>query len=244
MTLKQGDRQPEVRALLTDDAGTAIDLTGVPAVRFRMINSATEELIFERAATIESPATAGIVTYQWQANDTDTPGLYFVSWVVAWVDGDQSFPGEGYDTIEIEGVETLEAWATTADVRKITGSEVTAQDVLIAQGVIESYINRVWRLTDADGRDGIWLKRAVSYQSQYVGANPDLFTGPAGVQLIKQGDNTVQYAPAQGATDGSELIAPLAKLACARLSRAYGTVKPNSMYQSPHRRLPPWRSAW
>jgi hypothetical protein len=241
LTIKQGDLQPEVRAALTDDAGAAVDLTGA-TVTFHMINSADEQMGLDAPATVESPASGGIVSYQWQSADTAAPGVYLAWWVVSWPDGDQSFPADGYDSIEIEGTEVLESWATTRDVRKITGEDVDARTVLIAQGVIETYINRVWRTTDLAGRDGIWLKRAVAYQSSYVAANPDLYTGPSGVQSIKQGDNTVVYASGRGRADGSELVAPLAKLACARLRRASGTVRLNSMFQAPERRLPGWRS--
>lgn len=31
---------------------------------------------------VKSPATAGVVTYDWQAGDTDTPGEYVVEWHV------------------------------------------------------------------------------------------------------------------------------------------------------------------
>jgi hypothetical protein len=245
LTMKQGDLQPELRAQLTNDDGTPVDLTGAASVALVMLNSADEELIFDHAASIVSPPTSGIVTYQWVTGETDTAGLFLVSWVVTWSDGAQTFPGEGYTTVEFEGAETLEAWANTSDVRKVTGEEVDSRTVLIAQGIIETYLNRVWRATDATGRDAIWLRRAVSYQSQYVGANPELFTGPAGVQSIKQGDNSITYSVNYSSTsDGSEFVAPLAKLACARVRRAYGTIKPNSMYQHPERKLPPWRPAW
>lgn len=243
MTLKQGDLQPKVRALLTDDAGSPIDLTDATGVTFRMINSATDELIIDAAGVIETPVTDGVVTYQWQTGDTDTAGAFRVTWLIVWPDGDQTFPGSGDDTIEIEGNSDLEAWCNAAGARKITGVETSDETAMIAQGHIEIYLNRIWRATDITGRDYVWLRRAVAYQASYVDKNPDLFTGAAGVKMIKQGDNAITYdSTASG--DEELLIAPLAKLACARLRRAYGTVKLNSTYRGTDRRLPPWRPAW
>jgi len=243
MTLKQGDLQPAVRALLTDDAGSPIDLTDATGVTFHMINSATDELIIDAAGTIEAPATDGVISYQWQTGDTNVAGVFRVTWIVTWPDGNQTFPGAGDDTIEIEGNADLEAWCNAAGVRKVTGVDTDDEIVMIAQGHIELYINRVWRATDAIGSDYTWLRRAVAYQAAFVDKNPDQFTGVAGIKSIKQGDNQIQY---DTSTTGDEevLIAPLAKIACARLRRAYGTLKVNSTYQSRDRRLPPWKSAW
>jgi hypothetical protein len=243
LTLKQGDLQPEARVLLTDDAGAAIDLSSAVSVDIRMINFSDEELVLDAPATIETPATAGQVSYAWQTGDTDTPGVYRVSWVVTWTNGDQTFPAEGYLTIEIEGASVLEAWATANDVFKVAGIETDDGTVIRAQFLMETHINRIWRATDATGRDHVWLRRAVAYQAGYMAENPDLFTGLAGVKMVKQGDNQIQYGDAVSG-DEELLIAPLARLAVARLSRAYGTVKLNSAYRGFDRRLPPWRSTW
>ena len=56
--------------------------------------------VASRVATIVSPAINGQVSYQLQADDVDTPGVFNCSWVVTQEDLTQlTFPTEGFITL-------------------------------------------------------------------------------------------------------------------------------------------------
>lgn len=65
-------------------------------------------------------------------------------------------------------------WVSIAEVSDLAGATVTDAQVTVAQAMIEGLINRVYRSTDADGRDYYWLKRAVAWQSRHVAAHPEM----------------------------------------------------------------------
>ena len=82
--LKQNDTAPSIRATLKDGSGSVIDLTGA-SVRFHMKDlSGTVKI--DTAATIISPATSGIVQYNWTGSDTDTAGTYYAEFEVTYSD--------------------------------------------------------------------------------------------------------------------------------------------------------------
>ena len=75
---------------ITDETGKVVDLTGVANNQFSLT-------IYDKATglaragdptgafTVQSPATAGVVTYAWGALDVATPGHYTLT--VAWTVG-------------------------------------------------------------------------------------------------------------------------------------------------------------
>ena len=91
--LKQNDTAPSIRATLKDGSGSVIDLTGA-SVRFHMKDlSGTVKI--DTAATIISPATSGIVQYNWTGSDTDTAGTYYAEFEVTYSDSSiESFPND------------------------------------------------------------------------------------------------------------------------------------------------------
>lgn len=100
----QGDTAPSISSQLTQN-GTPVNLTGA-SVAFRMALAQAKVTVVNRAAVITTPAT-GVVTYNWQAADTATPGSYVFQWVVTFSDGSvETFPnGDTKPTIEVtEGV--------------------------------------------------------------------------------------------------------------------------------------------
>lgn len=92
--LKQNDTAPSIRATLKDGSGSAIDLTGA-SVRFHMKDLAGTVKI-DTDATVISPATSGIVQYNWTGSDTDTAGTYYAEFEVTYSDSTvESFPNDG-----------------------------------------------------------------------------------------------------------------------------------------------------
>lgn len=66
-------------------------------------------------------------------------------------------------------------WATVADSTELTGDIPSAQDLNLAQAMIENKIRRVWRSTDAARSEYRWLQMAVAFQASHVHRNPDLY---------------------------------------------------------------------
>lgn len=91
--IKTGDRAPNITATCKDGSGNVVDLTGATA-RFVMINNETGVVKVAAAATISNP-TGGVVTYAWEATDTDTAGLYDGEFEVTFSGGIvQTFPND------------------------------------------------------------------------------------------------------------------------------------------------------
>lgn len=103
-TIKSDDQLPEIQAVLKDDAGNAVNLSGVEGVRFIMTNKATGEIKVDAAATIVT-AAAGLVKYSWAPEDTDTVGTYNGEFEVEFTAGDklETFPNWKHIQIKVFG---------------------------------------------------------------------------------------------------------------------------------------------
>ncbi len=104
--ITEGDTGPTLVATLVDEDGVVVDLTGVAdtSVRFHMIDpsSATEKVDDNTNTSVLAPPTDGKVQYDWQADDTDTPGLFDGEIQVTFPGGQIiTFPNYRYFTILI-----------------------------------------------------------------------------------------------------------------------------------------------
>lgn len=104
-------------------------------------------------------------------------------------------------------------FTTIEQVNDLTGYEVTQETIIMAQSVIESYVGRV-EAEVVDPNDRELLSKAAAYQSAYMfGDEAKIFEQAAIVQISQFGQATTFRQ------DGlSPWIAPLAVLACQRLS--------------------------
>jgi len=75
-SIAKGSVLPSLSVTLSDAVG-AINVAG-SSVKFQMRAPGSNVLKVDANATVDNP-TAGTVHYDWQATDTDTPGLY-VGW--------------------------------------------------------------------------------------------------------------------------------------------------------------------
>jgi hypothetical protein len=66
-------------------------------------------------------------------------------------------------------------WATVADSTELTGDVPSAQELALAQIMIQNKIRRVWRASDAARSEYTWLQQAVAFQASHVHRNPDLY---------------------------------------------------------------------
>ena len=136
--LRQGDILPPIVATLLDDVGSPVDLTMATAVTFKM------RRLDETALTVDAygeitDAEAGIVSYAWQAGDTDEPAPeYLADWLVTFPSGVQSFPNPDVITIDITpslaNIPAISA-ADLARVRAAVGDAVPPTNIDIAMAL-------------------------------------------------------------------------------------------------------------
>lgn len=73
--MTQGNRLPSLYCQLHDYTGV-LDLSGVASVRWVMMDQTGASKV-DAAASVVTPASFGIVRYDWASGDTDTPGTFF-----------------------------------------------------------------------------------------------------------------------------------------------------------------------
>lgn len=118
---------------------------------------------------------------------------------------------------------------TPAEVLALAATEVTVEDIAIAQAIIESYIGRVESdLTDAT--DKAMVARAVVYQTAYMDdQSVDVFS-----QIAVRSQTSPDTAVVLDGTMDSPFIAPLAVLALRHLSWFRSrSVKTGPVYSKP-----------
>lgn len=92
VNMRVGDRLPVLEVRLTDQAGTAVDLSGATSVVFSLRDRRTQAVKISRAAATIVDAATGRVRYSWTAADVDTPGSYVGEFEVTFASGTQTFP--------------------------------------------------------------------------------------------------------------------------------------------------------
>ena len=104
--LKEGDTGPPLEVRLTDDSNgpTALN-SSTDSVRFDLERPDGSDVTLTNNAEITAGAE-GVVTYEWDSSDTDTPGQYFGEFVVTFNEGAtdesvQTFPSAGYIPVVI-----------------------------------------------------------------------------------------------------------------------------------------------
>lgn len=99
--IKQNDTTPSIKATLKDGDGTVINLTDA-SVRFHMRKIDSTTSVVDAAGSVVSPATSGIVQYDWSASDTATAGMYSAEFEITYGDGKiETFPNSDYIRVEI-----------------------------------------------------------------------------------------------------------------------------------------------
>lgn len=140
-----GDRNPSITEDIKID-GTAVDLTG-STVAFKMRAPGTSTLKVNAAATIESPATAGNVRYDWQAADVDTAGDFICWWEVT-TSGKVQAVGETVIEFRAHAPQTntyveLEQFKSTADLQATSYMDGDIQIALrAASRAVDEICNR------------------------------------------------------------------------------------------------------
>lgn len=105
-------------------------------------------------------------------------------------------------------------FATTTEVKTITGKIVDAALVARAQYVIEAYVGK-FEAEVTDTKDDEILKRAVAYQAAYMLNNEDIVYEQMAVSTTGQSD---AYTTFKQGDNVSPFIAPMAVMICSKLS--------------------------
>lgn len=94
-TIKQYNTVPSLEATLVDYLGQPVSLVGA-TVSFAMRSQDNPNLVVTGIAAIVD-ATAGKVSYQWGASNTNTAGAYLGEFIVTYSNGGkESFPNADY----------------------------------------------------------------------------------------------------------------------------------------------------
>jgi hypothetical protein len=91
--MKKGDLEPVIRRAIIDGAtGLPFDLTGA-SVKFLMNEDDLITVKINAAGVIESPASGGVIRYDWQGTDTDTAKKYKAEFQITLASGKKlTFP--------------------------------------------------------------------------------------------------------------------------------------------------------
>lgn len=99
--IKEGDTAPPIVAILKDAEEDVVVLTGA-TVRFIMNDKLSGTNVVDAAGTVVD-SDNGVVAYEWQTGDTDTPGVYNGEFEVSWPDGTyETFPNWKHISIKIK----------------------------------------------------------------------------------------------------------------------------------------------
>lgn len=105
--LKTGDTGPPLQVRFTDDEGDAIELDSEDdEVTLYVETESGEPVALENEAEIEN-GEEGVVIYEWDEQDTDTPGRYYAEFRLTFDVGEETervetFPNSTYITIKIQ----------------------------------------------------------------------------------------------------------------------------------------------
>lgn len=101
--IKEGDLEPPLEAILFKSAGGApLDLTTAEGVvaHVRCMEDDPPPLISREVLVVD--ADAGVVRFEWEAGETDVPGLYEIEFEITWEDDrPQTVPTKSNQTFRI-----------------------------------------------------------------------------------------------------------------------------------------------
>lgn len=103
LTIKQGDTEPVFARTLVYENGEKVNLVGATVTLVLRQLTSREPLVLTGTTAITN-AVEGGASYNFSAKDTAVPGMYMAVWSVVFPHGggEQTFPTEGYLSIEVQ----------------------------------------------------------------------------------------------------------------------------------------------
>jgi hypothetical protein len=100
-SIKRGDTAPPLVAVLRSEGGTALDLSDVTSVAFKMRPATgVGSAVTGSAAVVD--ALAGKVAYSWRSGDTAVIDLYWAEFEIRWNSGEvQTVPSDEYIEVRV-----------------------------------------------------------------------------------------------------------------------------------------------
>jgi hypothetical protein len=188
-------------------------------------DTATARLTYPdgHTTTLDAYINDGSLVINWPATSPFTmPGAYVLQARLTSTSGTQTVSPIGF--VVLDAIGNQSAWANVGDVKAITGRDVTEQIIQQAQTQIEvltrvlssqAYLYgqapKTGQVISLGAGDSQLLKIAVSYQSAWVAAQPDLFER-SDVTSVNQDGMSASY------TGTGLTLSPHAKQAVKRLS--------------------------
>ena len=124
--------------------------------------------------------------------------------------------------IRVLSLGVANGWATTGNIRTITGVTVTEDDAALAQSVIELYSGRTYAGSSVNdsirAKDKGWLQKAVAYQAVWQRSQPGYQTKHAIKEVNQDGAQVVYAGSAEPNNTALIMLAPLALRALKNLS--------------------------
>lgn len=103
---------------------------------------------------------------------------------------------------------------TKENASELTNKEITNALLFRAQAIIETYVGKT-EVEVHDSKDITFLGRAIAYQAAYMMDNEDLVYEQVSAKTTGQNDSIISFKEGD---DASPWIAPLAVMACRKLS--------------------------
>jgi len=126
------------------------------------------------------------------------------------------------DDILVRAVGQASAWATRGETYSITGSQVTENDIDLAQSVIETNAGRTFAGSSVNAsiraKDLVWLKKAVAYQASWMPNQPGYFNRHSVKEVNQDGAQIIYAGSSEPNNTVLITLAPLANRALKNLS--------------------------
>jgi hypothetical protein len=198
--------------------------TDATTITFGVVNGAGSTVLAPTSVGIAHPGV-GLYLYSWAVPADEPAGTYTAVWNATF----GSTPSLVTQPFQVSQPGGTGTWCTPSDIAAFTGqSGVTQANLVVAQGMLEALIHRVWRPTDALKRDFYWLTRATAWQAVYVAAHPELLT-MMDVQSLSQDGLSITF---KQAGNSLAMYSPIALRFLSSLFRGSNTtIRLNSAFQ-------------
>lgn len=199
--------------------GVDVQLDGYASAEVLLYGPDSSSVPWDSSPTIDTAADEVSVTSP-SASPFALPGIYNLYLrLTATAGGTETFFATD---IRVLALGVANGWATTGDVRSITGETITEDDLADAQNVIELYASRTYTGSSVNSsirqKDLDWLKKAVAYQAAWMPTQPG-YLGKHSVKEVSQDGAQIVYAGSTQANNSALImLAPLAMRALKNVS--------------------------